>query len=121
MNFCDRLKKFREEELKFKTRKEAANLLGISQQLYAMLERGERNPSKKVLSFLVAFTGKPASYWIYGVEPKEEKYVLLDKNVNDLIDQGLIKPNGDFDAATEALLLAALRIDIKNLMMNNDE
>ena len=121
MNFAERLKRYREEDLKIKTQKEMANVLGISSSLYGMLERGERNPSKKILSLLVAFTGKSASYWVYGTEEQvKDKYSFLDKNVKELIEKGLIDRNGNFSSDIEALLVTALRIDIKNIVKENE-
>lgn len=117
MSFGERLRKYREEDLKIKTQKEMANTLGIYPSLYGMLERGERNPSKKILSLLVAFTGKSASYWIYGTEEQvKDKYSFLDKNVRELIEKGLIDSDGNFNSDIEALLVTALKIDIKNIV-----
>lgn len=122
MNFAERLREYREVELRVETKKKMAEMLGISQQLYAMLERGERNPSKKILSLLVAFSGMPASYWIYGIneEQTKERYSFLDKNVNDLIEKGLIDKDGNFDSNIETLLIAALKLDIKNIVKDNE-
>ena len=117
MSFGERLKRFREEEMGLKTRKEMANALGIYPTLYGMLERGERNPSKKILSLLVAFTGKSASYWVYGTEEQaKDRYSFLDKNVRELIEKGLIDSDGNFNSDIEALLVTALKIDIKNIV-----
>lgn len=122
MNFAERLREYREVELRVETKKKMAEMLGISQQLYAMLERGERNPSKKILSLLVAFSGMPASYWIYGIneEQTKERYSFLDKNVNDLIEKGLIDKDGNFDSNIETLLIAALKLDIKNIVKDDE-
>lgn len=120
MNFNDRLKEYR-EKLGIETKREMADKLGISEQLYSMLEVGSRNPSKKVLHKLVDFSGLPEEYWVYGV--------IDDKSINDreelkdtkesiklLINLGIIK---DENLSSEAMevLIAALKADIKHLLM----
>lgn len=51
-NFESKLKDYRENNLKINTRREMAEKLGVSEQLYAMVERGDRKPSNDFLNKL---------------------------------------------------------------------
>lgn len=64
--FTDRLNEFRTElEL---NKRQMSRKLNIKDAYYNMIESGKRPPSKKVLNALVALSGKPEEYWVYGIE-----------------------------------------------------
>lgn len=120
MNFNDRLRTFR-EKLGIETKREMAEKLEISGQLYSMLEVGSRNPSKNVLEKIVSFSGLPEEYWLYGVIDDKSIYNREDlkdtkESINLLINLGIIK---DENLSNEALevLIAALKADIKHLLL----
>ncbi|MDU2156536.1 MAG: helix-turn-helix transcriptional regulator [Clostridium sp.] len=120
MKFNDRLKDFR-EKLGIETKREMADKVGISEQLYSMLEVGSRNPSKKVLKNLVELSGLPEEYWVYGVindKSISEREVLKDtkESINLLINLGIIKDENLSKEAME-VLTAALKADIKHLLL----
>ena len=104
--FNKRLKNYREENLKISTKKEMAEKLGISEQLYAMVERGARNPSKDFLKKLVTYSNLPEEYWIYGVKnenefvDKRKVFKSIESTVYDLIDDGIIS-DINFDSDIE--------------------
>lgn len=84
--FTERLKAYR-IDLKISTKKEMANKLNISEQLYAMVERGSRKPSEDFLNKLVSFSGLKEEYWLYGIFEnsmymKKIEYCLKNKNNN---------------------------------------
>lgn len=120
MKFNDRLKDFR-TKLGIETKREMADKVGISEQLYSMLEVGSRNPSKKVLKNLVELSGLPEEYWVYGVindKSINEREVLKDtkESINLLINLGIIKDENLSKEAME-VLTAALKADIKHLLL----
>ena len=120
MNFNDRLKDFR-EKLGIETKREMADKLGISEQLYSMLEVGSRNPSKKVLEKLVNFSGLPEAYWVYGIiddKSIDSREELKDtkESIRLLINLGIIKDENLSNEAME-VLIAALKADIKHILM----
>lgn len=119
--FKDRLLKFRTETVKAETKKEMADLLGISQQLYAMFERGDRSPSKNFLDKLVTYSNLPEEYWIYGITEKEriikrKEFKSIETTVLDLIDEGYIT-NVDFNEDIKEILLTAIKADIQHLLL----
>lgn len=63
--FTERLKKYRQDLglLQY----EFAKSLGISESFYSMIENGRKAPSKNFLAKLSEHSGKPESYWIYGL------------------------------------------------------
>lgn len=120
MKFNDRLKDFR-DNLGIETKREMADRIGISEQLYSMLEVGSRNPSKKVLKKVVELSGLPEEYWVYGVindKSIDEREVLKDtkESVKLLINLGIIKDENLSKEAME-VLMAALKADIKHLLL----
>lgn len=85
--FVQRLKNYRLNELKIKTKREMADKLNISEQLYAMVERESRKPSNDFLNKLVLFSGLEKEYWLYGIREdslymKKIKYCLENKDSN---------------------------------------
>ncbi|CAI3643046.1 helix-turn-helix domain-containing protein [Clostridium neonatale] len=120
--FNERLKNYRENHLKISTKKEMAEKLGVSEQLYAMVERGARNPSKDFLRKLVIYSNLPEEYWIYGVKTENEfidkrkVFKSIESTVYDLIDDGTIS-DINFDSDVEDVLITALKADIQHILL----
>lgn len=120
--FNERLKNYRENTLKISTKKEMAEKLDMSEQLYAMVERGARNPSKDFLRKLVTYSHMPEEYWIYGIKnenefiEKRKVFKSIENTVYDLIDDGTITCV-DFDSDIEDVLIAALKADIQHILL----
>ena len=122
--FNERLKKYR-IELGIAKKKLMAQKLGISAQLYSMLESGSRTPSKEVLNKIVDFSGLPLEYWENGNIDKcslNEREELKDtkESINLLINLGLIKDENLSDETLE-VLIAALKADIKHILLKRKE
>lgn len=122
--FNERLKKYR-IELGIAKKKQMAQKLGISEQLYSMLESGSRKPSNDVMKKLVDFSGIAEEYWEYGnigSKTLEEREELKDtkNSINLLINLGLIKDENLTDETLE-VLIAALKADIKHILLKKKE
>ncbi|EGT3600682.1 helix-turn-helix transcriptional regulator [Clostridium perfringens] len=119
--FKERLENYRINILKISTRREMADILGISEQLYAMVERGARNPSKKFIKILTEYSNIPESYWIYGIESdflnERKDFNCIRETVEQLIDNNLIDKNVEFNDDIKDVLLTALKADIKHLFL----
>lgn len=119
--FKERLENYRINILKISTRREMADILGISEQLYAMVERGARNPSKKFIKILTEYSNIPESYWIYGIEAdflnERKDFNCIKETVEQLIDNNLIDKNVEFNDDIKDVLLTALKADIKHLFL----
>ncbi|MBV1816906.1 helix-turn-helix domain-containing protein [Clostridium cochlearium] len=119
-NFCERLFNYR-MSLGIETKREMADKLEISEQLYNMLENGKRTPSQKVLDKLFLISNKPEEYWLYGIEDeknyieKREEYKMTKRAVDQLIELGMIKDE-NFTTAVEEVLIAALKADVKHIL-----
>ncbi|MBX4259799.1 helix-turn-helix transcriptional regulator [Clostridium estertheticum] len=118
MGFNERLREYR-LEIKVKTKRLMAKKLGISEQLYYMLESGTREPSKDVLRRLFLISKQPEEYWKYGITDEMERIEKRDdfKCLKDAIDQlsniGLLKNDGkDFSTSVEEVLNAAMKADV---------
>lgn len=119
--FVERLKSYR-ESINL-TKRDFSEKLNLSESYYNMIENGKRNPPKGFLYQLVAFSGFPEEYWLYGVNDSEYKKTKdLTKDTKIAIEQilklGLIK---DFDSlferdspntTAEELLKAAIKADL---------
>ncbi|HBJ1645852.1 TPA: helix-turn-helix domain-containing protein [Clostridium botulinum] len=86
-NFNERLLNYRINEIKIDSKREMAKKIGISEQLYAMVERGDRKPSKDFLNKLVLLSNLKEEYWIYGISEdniysKKIEYCLRNKENN---------------------------------------
>lgn len=122
--FSERLKKYR-IELGIAKKKVMAQKLGISDQLYSMLENGSRTPSKEVINKLVDFTGLPKEYWLHGdisdeSLEKREDFRDIKEAVNVLINIGVIKDENLSDEAI-GVLIAALKADIRHILLKRKE
>ena len=128
MNFSERLAKYRKSlDLQ---KKEFAAKLEISESYYNMIENGRRNPPKNFLTKLVALTGKPEEYWLYGIDESD----YIDKRditkatklaIENIIDMNLIKnfktlfdENSKENKIAEDLLIAALKADLSYFFLD---
>lgn len=120
-DFNKRLKEYR-ELIKVPKKREMARKLGISEQLYYMLEKGTREPSKDVLEKLFLFSRKPEEYWLYGIVDGKElilrrkEFKCLKDAVNQLMEIGMLKDDENFRSAVEEVLIAAMRADVSHLV-----
>lgn len=123
--FNDRLKNYRLNTCKLSTKKEMAEYLGISQQLYAMVERGDREPSKKFLEVLVNHSKLDESYWLFGIENthinKTSNLYFTEHTVHKLINDGFIDRDVNLDEDVKELILTSLKADIKSLFFNKNK
>lgn len=123
--FKERLKKYREEELMLNTKREMAEKLGVSEQLYAMVERGDRKPSNDFLRKLVICSNVPEEYWLYGIQTekdlinKRKRFKSIENTVLDLIDEGYIT-DIDFNKEIEEILVTAIKADIQHLLLRKN-
>lgn len=118
--FKERLKQYR-QSLKIKTKREMAHKIGISEQLYYMLESGSRTPSKDVLQKLFLISKKPEEYWLYGIDENEyinkrEEFKCLRDAVEQLTKLGLLKDDNKFSPAVMEVLDAAMKADVSHLV-----
>lgn len=120
--FTNRLKNYRENEINLSTKREMAEKMGVSEQLYAMVERGARKPSNDFLSKLVMLSNLPEEYWLYGVKTEKERidkrrdFKSIESTVMDLLNDGYIKDT-DFDDEIKEILILALKADIQHLLL----
>lgn len=119
--FNDRLKKFR-EELKINTKREMAAKLGVSEQLYAMVERGDRKPSNDFIRKLVILSNLPEEYWVYGVEKDldivnvRKNFKAIEDTILELIEEGYIK-DINFSKEIEDIIVTAAKTDIQHILL----
>lgn len=119
--FNRRLENFRNELGLFQ--KDMAKKLDITEAYYSMIENGGREPSKSIINKLVALSGKPEEYWLYGIEGKDyinsrEDFKNLRVALNQMKDLGMIQDENDLKnliegkyekgSAVEILLLAVV-------------
>lgn len=123
--FEQRLKEYRKSKglLKY----QFAEILGVSESFYNMIENGRKNPSKNFMIKLVAESKKPEEYWFYGIGEDEyidtrEDFKCIKKATEQIVDLGLIKDvdklfNGNYEEGTlEELLITALKADIEYII-----
>jgi len=119
--FNERLEQYR-MSLNINTKKEMAEKIGVSEQLYAMVERGDRKPSDDFIRKLVIFSRKPEEYWLYGVEKDSDilnarkNFKAIENTVMELINDGYIE-DVNFDENIEKALLLALKTDIQHILL----
>ncbi|MFT8352166.1 helix-turn-helix domain-containing protein [Clostridium saccharoperbutylacetonicum] len=119
--FNDRLLKYR-SELNINTKREMAARLGVSEQLYAMVERGDRKPSDDFIRKLVIYSSLPEEYWLYGIEKDEDiinvrkNFKSIENTVLELIEEGYIK-DINFNKEIEDILLTAIKTDIQHILL----
>lgn len=124
-DFTTRLEHYRVDTLKISTKREMAEKIGISEQLYAMFERGARKPSKSFLKKLSDYSGIPESYWLYGsdleyIENRKE-FNCTKETVDKLIKDGFITKDVEFSEDVEDILLTALKADLKHLFLKQNK
>jgi transcriptional regulator with XRE-family HTH domain len=122
--FNERLMKYR-ENLNINTKREMAEKIGVSEQLYAMVERGDRKPSNDFIRKLVIFSNLPEEYWIYGVEKdtdilnKRKNFKSIENTVMELINEGYIT-DINFDEDIEKTLMLAIKADIQHILLRKN-
>ncbi|OOM81842.1 helix-turn-helix domain protein [Clostridium puniceum] len=123
--FKERLRSYRENELKLSTKREMAEKIGVSEQLYAMVERGDRLPSNDFLRKLVLYSNMPEEYWRYGIQSetdliaKRKQFKSIENTTLELIDEGYIT-DINFSKDVEDLLITALKADIQHLLLRKN-
>ena len=127
--FTERLIKYREEKGLLK--KEMARKLKVSESYYNLIENGKRDVSKRFMISLVAESGLPTEYWMYGTTDKEyvktrEDFKSLKLAIEQLIDLGMMTSAKDIfkgfkGTATEELLIAALKSDIEGIILKRED
>ena len=130
MDFKDRLTNYR-KSLSVKKR-EMADILHISESYYNLVENGKREPSKKFLYSLVAASGKPEEYWLYGIS--DEEYIRtrdIAKSTRIVLEQiKELKLIDDLDSlfkdyepknAAETLFIAAIKSDLSYIIQPKKE
>lgn len=124
-NFAERLKHYRVNTLKISTKREMAEKIGISEQLYAMFERDARNPSKSFLKNLSEYSNIPESYWLYGTDleyiENREEFNCTKETVNKLIEDEFITKDVEFSEDVKDILLTALKADLKHLFLKRNK
>lgn len=128
MNFIERLSQYR-EGLNL-NKKEMAIRLDVLPSTYTMFENGSRKPSKKFLISLVADSGKPEEYWLYGVSNKEYRNnrdiakstrISLEQIVELKLLDDIDSLFKDYDPknTAETLLIAAIKSDLSYIIHPN--
>ncbi|AXH51913.1 helix-turn-helix domain-containing protein [Clostridium perfringens] len=120
--FSSRLENYRSNILKISTKREMAEKLGISEQLYAMFERGARKPSKQFLKTLSKYSNIPESYWLYGIDSEyienRDEFNCIRETINNLINDGFITNDVEnISDEVKDILLTALKADLKHLFL----
>jgi transcriptional regulator with XRE-family HTH domain len=121
MDFNERLKNYR-ISLKIKKKREMADKIGISEQLYYMLESGTRKPSKDVLEKLFLFSEKPEEYWLYGITDdneyieKREEFKCMNDAIEQLSNLGLLGLDKEYSDGVKEVLLAAAIADTTHIL-----
>lgn len=132
--FTDRLAEYRTElEL---NKRQMSRKLNIKDAYYNMIESGKRPPSKKVLNALVALSGKPEEYWVYGIDDTtyintREDFkctkIAIDQLLNLNLDiKNLFKESKNEDiiikkGSIEELIIAALKADLEHLYLKKNQ
>lgn len=119
MNFIERLKDFRLKQ-NFKSKREFAKALGVSENVYYMVENGTREPSKNFLEQLVIYSSLPTEYWLYGIDEEKqylecrEELKMLNYVISNIIEN--YKENKEFTEDDKKLILLAAKADIEHLI-----
>lgn len=130
MNFIERLTQYR-EGLNL-NKKEMADRLDVLPSAYTMVENGSRKPSKNFLYSLVADSGKPEEYWLYGISDEEYRSTRdTAKSTRISLEQIIeLKLLDDIDSlfkdyepknVAETLLIAALKSDLSYIIQPKRE
>jgi len=113
--FAKRLKKYR-KELEIKRGEKVGQVklaeeLEVSKGNIGDLERGEREPSKKLLIKLCEHSGKSLSYWMDGVEEYEAPN-SVDLVLDRMIEKGLIE-NTDLSPEVWEIVKKAVLLEVE--------
>lgn len=120
----ERLRNYRVETLKFKTKREMAKYLGISEDVYSKAENGTRDISKPLFQALEAKTGLSEQYWKYGTEPHHINNSELKSTLTmleQLLKDGDLKTYADVTDEVENMLLTALKADIQHILFSRNK
>jgi transcriptional regulator with XRE-family HTH domain len=121
MEFKDRLEKYR-KEIGINKKRDMAKKLHLSESFYNLLESGKRPPSKKVLESIVALSGKPEVYWVYGIENEKEylknreEFKCLKDAITQLDKIGLLDISKEFNEGVKEVILAAALADVTHII-----
>lgn len=130
MGFTERLTEYR-EKLKL-NKKEMSTRLEVLPSTYTMVENGTREPSKKFIYSLVADSGKPEEYWLYGVDGEEYRKtrdiakstrISLEQIVELKLLDNLDSLFKDYEPknVAETLLIAAIKADLSYIIQPKKE
>ncbi|MEG1313601.1 MAG: helix-turn-helix transcriptional regulator [Bacilli bacterium] len=124
-DFALRLEHYRVDALKISTKREMAERLEVSEQLYAMFERGARKPSKSFLKKLSKYSNIPESYWLYGTDleyiENREEFNCTKETASRLINDGFITKEVYLSDDVKDILLTALKADLKHLFLKQNK
>lgn len=126
--FTERLKDYR-EKLGL-SKKEMSERLEVSASFYNNIENGKKGASKNFMIKLVADSGKPEEFWLYGIDETEyidirEDLKSTKKAIETIVELGIVDDvdslfKGKYEKGTlEELLIAALKADIDYILQKN--
>lgn len=129
MNFTDRLKKFRNEKGLNQT--ELGELIGVKKSYYSQIENDKKSPSRNFMNSLVAISGLPEEYWLYGVEEKDYvnnriEYKCIQRAFEQILDLNIIDDVNKLriqvpEGSIEELIVSAIKADLEHLINKKKE
>ncbi|MGG7058752.1 helix-turn-helix domain-containing protein [Clostridium tertium] len=124
MNFTDRLKKFRNEKGLNQT--ELGELIGVKKSYYSQIENNKKSPSRNFINSLVAISGLPEEYWLYGVEEKDYvndriEYKCIQRAFEQILELNIIDDVNKLriqapEGSIEELIVSAIKADLEHLI-----
>jgi len=114
------------------TKREFAEVLGLSEGYYGLVENGQRAPSKRVMTAIVTYSKLPEEYWLYGINlnnyKNERESLKSVKSVLDVMIKGNLVENvqelfkdTSNNTQLEKLLISALKSDLSYLLEDRKE
>ena len=129
MNFTDRLKKFRNEKGLNQT--ELGELIGVKKSYYSQIENNKKSPSRNFINSLVAISGLPEEYWLYGVEEKDYvnnriEYKCIQRAFEQILELNIIDDVTKLrievpEGSIEKLIVSAIKADLEHLINKKKE
>lgn len=129
MNFTDRLKKFRNEKGLNQT--ELGELIGVKKSYYSQIENNKKSPSRNFINSLVAISGLPEEYWLYGVEEKDYidnriEYKCIQRAFEQILELNIIDDVTKLrievlEGSIEELIVSAIKADLEHLINKKKE